>query len=171
LKDGLNMVNFQQCQTILQACDRDLYLKPVCLEQKLYRYPECVQLSALAKLASVSADLISAKSEGNLALITFRDPIQAQVAYAVLSQGKLIDVSVDPEKVMPSLKEQYPNGMFFSRVIAEPLYKVSASGDRQFIASIRIAKDCDVCDTLGNVKLILHFEPNGKYVSRQIESN
>lgn len=171
LKGGLDIKTLKQCQAALQACKKDLYMRPVCLKQKLYRRPECAQLSAIAKLSSVDADLIDAKNEGNLSLISFRYPADGQVTYAVLSEGKLIPVSIDILKAFPQLEKQYPDVQFYQRVLAEPAYTVNAtSGVRQFTAPIRITKDCDVCETVKKVSVVLQFNADGKHISTQVMS-
>lgn len=169
---NFDMNQFTQCQTVIQKCPKTgPVLDAQCVSNALSKNAFCTQTAALSGETAVSADQISAKNYGNLTVLSLHYPADGKINYAILADGQLINMNVDPLKVDPALATKYKNEKVFSSFTGLPVYFVTASGDRKVSAPIRLTKGCAACAVLGTGKVIFHFDVNGKLIASQVETN
>lgn len=169
LKNGLDTHAFTQCQAVMQQCPKTgPVLDTQCVLSSLNKNAVCAQTAELSKRTNVSADQITVKNYGNLTLLTLHYPADGKVNYSILADGQLINMAIDPLKTNPTLAAKYKQETVFLSFIGEPTYLVTASGNREISAPIRLTKGCAACAILGTGKVIFHFDAHGKLIASQI---
>tara|TARA_R110000868_G_scaffold6389_7_gene36465 strand:- start:966 stop:1604 length:639 start_codon:yes stop_codon:yes gene_type:complete len=158
LKHGFDMTAYRHCETAIKSCpSAGLFLDKKCVSAQLSKQ-FCQQLSSLAEILKVDAEMILIKSTDHYAMISVHYPADGALQYYLLSpKGCLLNTSLDPSTVDNTFKHHYAKHDLYIEANKPPSYEVLPDGQKRFIVNIEGRDSCRACAVVVTAKLGFNF--------------
>lgn len=173
LKDGFNMQAYQHCKSQFKTCHSKAGVPNLkCVDEKIKQTPACQQLSALSSALDASPATISANSiDGGYTIINQNFIADGQNNYYIVSpQACMLNTIVDPRTLHPQLQTQFENFNFVITNTSMPIAVTPNATAKEFIVTLKVAKGCLACETLGYAIIKYTFDRDGHFKSSFLKS-